>query len=69
MEKASKAGEPGLTRSQQHFEKMIEGLDRARVKAFFIEFLEIGLDTLSAATQNYLVKRIHELTDKATNEG
>lgn len=69
MEKASKSGEPGLTRSQQLFEEMIEGMDRATAKAFYVDFLDRGLNLLSAEAQNYLVKRINELTDKTDNEG
>ena len=69
MEKASKAGQPGLTRSQQMFEEMIEGMDRAGAKEHFKHFLNEGLNLLSAEAQNYLVKRIDELTDKDSNEG
>lgn len=69
MEKASKAGQPGLTKSQELFEGMIEGMDRPTAKAFYIDFLNKGLDLLSAEAQNYLVKRIEELTDKDINEG
>lgn len=55
---------PALSRSEALFEEMIEGMNRSEAKAFYIHFLNNGLDLLSAKAQNYLVKRIDELTDK-----